>query len=1029
MILQLCRLILNRRVATFMLFVGLSLFGVLSYLELPLSLLPNIEFPKLSIVTLYENASPEEVESMVSKPISQLLGTIHGVDRVESNTKEGYSFVTLKFKQGTSMSYAILEVREKLDLLRDTLPHDTSKPLITKFDPSKKAFMEIVYSMKGDRDEQTLRSFVNDSIKLHFERIDGIALVEVNGGFEKEILIEVDPKRLSSYNIQISELSQLIKMNNKNYPAGQLPFGKKDLPVRLIGEFGSIESLKEMIIQSNENGAYTRLSDIATISERFKERMGFSKFNGKEAVILSLYLEPGKNTVLLAKEVKDTVTKLNDIYLTQVVGEVCYDDSIFIKETIHGLYFNLILGAVLAFLTLLMILKNYQSPLILLFALPLTLFPSFFIFRCLGIGLNMMSLGGLALGIGMLFDASNVVISAIEKNLRSFSKLDEAIASGVNEVFNSIFAAAATTVIVFLPIGFIESSLGLIFREMAISIVILIVCSFFTAIAFIPLAASYLYQFRSDSDLRFYLFRVYNEEKLIHYYLKLLSYILEKRKIFFTVIFIVLLVSISLFYFIKKEYIPRVDSGEIVLNVTLPIGSSLENTSRYIDSLESILLSNINTKAIFTKIGCEEENIRMNPKAMTDTNQAEIKLILADDRDISSDELIESLENSFPKKNGIGLHFEKKENVLGELLSDSGDKIVYHVLGENLNELNSFASQFRSRLINIPKIQWIHLGNDTVKTEFQIHFDQIKMAKFGFTNANVASFLKIALKGVNSSEYQNGNSSLRIRLGMLDDSVNKIEKIRQMTLLSPSHHLVSLGQFLNFSSKETQAEILRIGNRRVNEIEIGIKGDKSEMKTSIDSIIEELNDSTNLNIIEAGEKEQLHKSLKDIVLSLLLALILIFMLLSGQFESYKTSFMMLVSIPLVLIGTFPALLITGKSLNVSSFMGFILLMGVVVDNASLFFEYFQHNLKEYLDPKVALFESSQTVLRPILMNNITTILGMMPIALSLTKGSEFQAPLGIVVISGLFTSFLLSLFVLPILFYTIEKQKLVRDVS
>jgi HAE1 family hydrophobic/amphiphilic exporter-1 len=1029
MISALCKLILKAKTASLMVFAGVCLFGVLSLRDIPLSLLPNIDFPQLTIVTSFANSSPEEVENIISKPISQLVGTIQGVEKVESNSKEGYSFVHLRFKNGTEMSYALLEVREKLDLIRDMLPADASKPLISKFDPTKRAFMEIVFSSKGLGEKRKLRSFINDYVKLYFERIDGVALVEITGGYEKEIFVEIDPDRMSAYAVAPGDLKYIISTNNKNYPAGQLPFGNKELPVRMIGEFTSGASLESLIIKGTDTGANTRLGDISTIVEKYKERKGYAKYNGEDAVILSLYREPGKNTVKLAEEVASVTNQVNETFQKDIHGAISFDESIFIKDSLNGLYLNLILGAILAYIALLIILKNYQSPTILLCAIPITLLPSFLVFRYLGIGFNMMSLGGLALGIGMLFDSSNVVLSAIERNLPLHKKLEDAIYSGTMEVFSSVFSATSTTIIVFLPIGFIKSTLGMIFREMAISIVITLVFSLITAITFIPLIASYLYKYRNQTVKDFFLFHIYNEEKIIIFYHRYLSFFLDAKKTFLLLLIALFIFSLSLIPFIEKEYMPRIDTGEVIIHVDLPSGSDLATLTSYVEYLESILTKEKAIKAILANIGGDDENLRLNPSAITETNRAEIKLLLSDERNITSQDFAKALRKKIPTNEGISLTFETKENVLGELLSDKRDEIVYHIVGDELDALEEVGRSLKLRVQSFMGVQSVKLGQDTKTTEYQIGYDQTKMAKYGFTNSNVSTFIKIALKGIHSSEIQSGGIAIPIRVGMRKNASDSIEKIKHLRILAPNGENVYLDQFVHFSKKDTEADILRIGNQRVNLLSIGIDENIRDTKGTIESMISNFKLGGEMKIKASGEKEKLNESLRDVVLSFLLALLLIFMLLSGQFESYLTAAVMLVTIPLIFIGTFPALLVSGKSLNISSFMGFILLMGVVVDNASLYFEYFHLFLKETRDPRKALFKATGTVLRPILMNNATTILGMLPIVLSLSKGSEFQAPLGIVVVSGLLTSVLLSLFVIPILFYSMEQARRKKLVS
>ncbi|TGL61192.1 efflux RND transporter permease subunit [Leptospira ognonensis] len=1022
MISDLIKLILERRIASLMFYLGVCLFGLIALKDIPLSLLPNIEFPQLTIITSFPNASAEEIESIITKPISQIVGTIQGVEKVESNSKEGNSFVYLRFKNGTDMGYAILEIREKLDLIRDVLPYEASKPLVSKFDPTKKAFLEIVFNSEALGDEKNLRGFINEQIKLYFERIDGIALVEIRGGHEKEIFVEIDPKRLRAYKIQANELPQLISSNNKNFPAGHLPFGNKDLPVRLLGEFKTKNHLENLIIQSQET-SYTKLGDISKITETYKTRSGFAKYNGKEAVILSLYREPGKNTVKIAEEVGLVVNQINRTYSKEIKGVISYDESIFIKESLNGLYLNLVIGAILAYFALLIILKNFESPSILLFTIPVTLLPSFLVFRSLGIGFNMMSLGGLALGIGMLFDSSNVVLSGIERNLKTKSKLNDSILAGTMEVLPSVFSATTTTIIVFLPIGFIKSTLGIIFREMALSIIITLTFSLMTAILFIPLLASYLYKYRKTVTSNIFIFKIYQEEKIIKIFHRFLSSLIKAKTLFLSTLLLLFFLSLMLIPWLTKEYMPSIDTGVISIQIELPPGSDLDSLSQFVAYLETSLLQDRSIESILTTLGGSEENLRLNPTAVAESNEAEMILQLRESRNETTKEVVERFRNRLSKFEGVKVIFEARENVLGELLSEKKSILVFDIISDELAELAETGALLKDKLLTLSGVFWVTLGSETKASEYQINYDQSKMARFGISNSQVSTFVKLSLKGLHASDLQVNGTSIAIRLGIQKGSSDSIEKIQNLQFVAPNGESVYLGQFINISKRAVDTNIFRIANQRVNHVRIGFDEEVDQLKKEIQTLINRYAEKSEIKIRSGDENEKLGDSFREVLLSFLLALFLIFMLLSGQFESYLTSFVMLATIPLIFIGTIPALLISGKSLNISSFMGFILLLGVVVDNATLYFEYFHLFLKESTDPEKALLKATSTVLKPILMNNSTTILGMLPILFSISKGSEFQAPLGIVVVFGLLTSVILSLFVIPILFLIIEKRK------
>lgn len=1009
--------LLRRQVASLMFFSGLCLFGLLSLREIPLSLLPNIEFPKLTIITSYPNSSPGEIENLISKPIAQVVGTIQGVEKVESISKEGYSFVHLRFKNGTDMNFALLEAREKLDLIRDQLPYDSSKSIITRFDPSSSAFMEIVFSPRALGDQKKLRQWIEDKIKLYYERIDGIALVQVVGGFEKEILIEIDPSRLNSYQVQPIELSQLISSNNKNYPAGQLPFGKKDLPVRAIGEFKTSFDLENLVVRGADTGRGVKLSDFSSIYERYKERTGIARYNGDESVILYLYKEPGKNTVSLANEVKNVTNNVNDLFKNEINAVISFDESIFIVESINGLYANLIIGAILAYVSLLLILKNFQSPTLLLLAIPVTLLPSFLVFYEMGIGFNMMSLGGLALGVGMLFDSSNVVISAIERNLSLGKNLVDSIIEGTEEVVGSVVSATSTTIIVFLPIAFIKSTLGIIFREMAFAIVITLSFSLIIALTFIPLLASLLYRKRKFDSNFISKFSFYDEDKITKVYHKGLRKVLEAPKYYLLLLFSLFAFSLSLLPYIEKEFIPRIDTGEIIIHIKMPQGTGLEALDEYVKYVESIIKADPIVKSYLSNLGGEEENLKSNPNAITNSNEAELRVLLVDDRVRSTTEIVNDLKSKISISNEIQVDFKTKENILGDILAEKKEVIEYQILGEDIELMDSSAKALAKKLEKLPGVEWVRSGLEDKGIEYNLEFDQLKMAKYGLSYTNVSSFVKIALKGIAVSKMDNKDLAIPLRIGMQKANVNSEEKLGRLRIQTPYGENISLNQFLTFSKSDNLTSIHRNGNLRVNAITVGINPMFKNLKREIQSTIDAFPRSEEIKIEAAGEKAKLDESLKDVTLSFFLALLLIFMLLAGQFESYRSSLIILISIPLIFIGTFPALFMSSKSLNVSSFMGFILLMGVVVDNASLFYEYFHLFLKQFNDPEAALFQATQVVIRPIIMNNTTTILGMLPIVFTLSKGSEFQAPLGVVVISGLLTSVILSLFVIPSIVY------------
>ncbi|WP_411821940.1 efflux RND transporter permease subunit [Leptospira sp. 'Mane'] len=1020
------RFILKRKVATSMFYGGFLIFGALSLRDIPISLLPNIEFPRLSIITTYSNASPAEMENLITKPISEIVGTIQGVVKVESESIEGYSFVHLSFKNGTDIHFSLVEVREKLDLIRDFLPQDASKPLISRFDPNKSSFMEVVFFVNGLSDDHSLRQFVEENLKVYLDRVDGVAAVQISGGHRKEVFIEIDPERMNSFRISPQDLRSLISINNKNYPAGQLPFGKKDLLVRAIGEYNSTIEVGNTIAFFNEGSGPVYISDFSNVKEQYLDRRGLARYNGKECIVAYIYKEPGKNSVQIAENVSNALSFIQTQFKKEVSLEVVYDESDFIKQSINNLFLSLIIGAVLAFLALLIILKNLQSPSLLLLAIPVTLFPSFLFFKFAGISFNMMSLGGLALGVGMLFDSSNVVLSAIERNLLLGKELTNAILDGGKEVATSILSATLTTIIVFLPITFLKSTLGIVFSEMALAIVVTLSMSLVVSLTFIPLAASFLYKTRKTLNSKKSKFQLYDEEKLIKGYHAFLKDIIANPNIYLLGMIALLVFSFTLIPFIQKEFLPKVDTGEFEMVVTLPRGTDLSTMSDFVSYLEGELLKDKQVARVVTNIGGEEENLKINPNAIVDPNKASLRVVLQEEKDIKTSDFISIFRKKLIIDPSYEISFNTRDNMLGDLLGRKKGNIEFLLIGNDLESIQEFGIKLKNRLLSKMSVLDVKLGMDTKNTEYHLKFNQVKMSRYGLTNAAVSTFVRIALKGLTSSSMKISGMETKIRIGMEEKYTDSLEKLKRLKIRTPSGENISLEQFVEIKEEKNLSSIMRRGNFRINPIQVTLDPKMIKAESEIKSMIQSWKLPEGIKLQFAGEDEDMDSSFKEVIFSFLLALLLIYMLLSAQFESYSSSFLMLFSVPLIFIGTFPALILGGKSLNISSFMGFILLMGVVVDNASLFFEYYRLFLEEKKDRLSAILASSEAVFKPVIMNNTTTILGMLPIVFELGKGSEFQAPLGVVVVSGLFTSTLLSLFVIPLLFYKFNKSKMLH---
>ncbi|TGK43532.1 efflux RND transporter permease subunit [Leptospira andrefontaineae] len=1016
----------ERPVSVLMGWTAVILFGIIALGKIKITLLPEISFPRVTVITDYPNASPQEVENMITKPLTDSIGTVGGIEKITSESLEGLSIITVQFSFNVSVDYAIIELREKIDLIRDALPQEAGKPIATRFDPSASSFQEIAIFPKSEEDSKSIRTFVRDNVKVYLERIEGMAYVQISGGFEKEVKVEIDSEKMNAYGISIPDIKRYVTSSNINSPAGSLQVGNKDLLLRTIGEYSSLQDIRDTIVGSNQQGVPIDLASFSEIKTLYKERTGISRYNGKDCVILYLYKESGKNAVELSERVSQELVSVNERFKDKLKAKVVYDEAVFIKDSVSGLVSSLIVGALLAFLILVFIIRNLKTPFILLSIIPTSLLATFLCFYVTGISLNMMSLGGLALGIGMLFDTSNVIFSSIERNLEKGKGVSDAAVQGANEVIGSVVSATLTTVIVFLPIIFIKSFIGILFSEMAVAIVISILVSFIASISIIPTLYVTLQNFSIESpwlEKNVFLKSESIYEQILGNYEKRISEYLDNPKKLIFYLGLGLLLSLQFICVLPKEFMPNVDNGEFTIHIETPQGTSLQKTTDITESMERTLSENSSIEHLISKIGYEKDDFIAKKKGGAGSNKATIRVILKDNSRASTKGLIEKYRNKFNSLSGVKIIYENGGDIVANILSPEAGRLNLEIHGEDLLTLRNIGSSIIQKIQSAKAAVDIRSSMEETRKEYAIEFDPVKATSLNLTNEYLAGYVRTANFGSNITRVKLDGEELDVRISFRKKDIDSVEKFFYMNVKTPTGELVRLSQIGEIKEIDSQSSVLRSGNSRINAIYGELKED-SDIST-IESIVSSIKLPPGYSIRFGGEKENIEKSYKDLLFAFLMAALLIYMLLASQFQSLKVSLVMICTIPLMFIGIFPGLFLFGKSFNISAFLGLVLLLGVVVDNASLYYEYLILMKKEGLSNKKAALESGKIVLRPILMNNLTSMLGLLPVVFELQRGAEFQSPMAIVVIIGLLSSFVFSLFLLPVFFYRLHSINII----
>ncbi len=1017
----------NRPVTVLMLFIALVVIGIVSYQGLGLDLLPDMSFPISAVMVSYPGVAPEEIETLITIPLEEAVSTIHRIDSLNSSSREGSSMVLLSFQWGTNMDIANLEIREKIDQVKNVLPDGAGDPTVFKFDPSMMPVM--VLGMSSEQYElHELQKFAQDIVKPRLERLEGIARATVSGGLEREILVSVDNERLRANQLTLDQVVMSLRSENINLPAGTLREGNVDFLIRTLGRFRNIEDIKNVVI-STPQGNQIYLKEIAGVSDTFKEQSTISYINGMPSISFDLQKESGTNTVIVANRVNNEIQSINDILPGDLRMSIAFDSSEFIKKTIAEVTNMLLIGAILAMLVLYVFLQNIKSTLIIGLTIPISIITTFTLLYFADLTLNMMTLGGLALGIGMLVDNAIVVLENIFRHRELGEQASLASDQGANEVKEAITASTLTTIAVFLPVVYVSGIAGELFKTMGLTITFSLLMSLFVALTLIPMLSSRQVQTRSKfvgketsgndeqgldkSKLstkkagkgRFFNF-------IIQEYSYLIDWALRHRGFVIIVAIVILVGSFFLVPIIGTEFMPALDQGNFNVNISLPVGTNFEVTKEIVTEIENNVKKVPEVKDVFASVGGNSMGMGIG---MSGSNSGTImvNLIELNNRERDSKEIIADLRNKIGEYPDTQIRFSEQ----GFSFS-SGSPLSINITGDSIDELDYIANTIIGILSEVEGAYDLQSSVDEVRPELHIDIDREKANLYGLSAGQIASTIQDALLGKVASYYQEEGDQFDITVKLDKNNRDELQELENM--------IISSGYGLQIPLKEI-AEV-RIGtgpqtiNRENQQRQVTVTGNVSGR--FLGNVIQDAREKLTSLVLPdgyhytfAGENQEMIESFQNLFFALLLSILLVYMIIAAQFESLLFPFAVIFSIPFALIGVVIALILSGASLNVLSFIGLIMLAGIVVNNAIVLIDYINQLRKKGLGRNEAIIQGGKIRLRPILMTTFTTILAMVPMALGTGEGAEMRAPMAITIIGGLTSSTFLTLIIIPI-FYT-----------
>jgi HAE1 family hydrophobic/amphiphilic exporter-1 len=1054
---------ISRPVTVTMFMVASVVFGYVAFDRLPINLLPDISYPTLTIRTEYPGTAPGEVENLISKPVEEAVGIISGVIRTSSVSRPGISDVILEFDWDTNMDFASLEVREKLDML--TLPIGAESPLLLRFDPSLDPIMRI--ALAGDESLIALRLFAEERLKQELEPLDGVASVQVSGGLEEEIQINVEEGRLAALGIPVTQVTERMAQENVNLTGGMLKDGESEFLVRTLNEFKTPDEMRDIII-GMRGQAPIQLKDVAEIRKGHKDRNIITHLDGEESVEIAVYKEADKNTVTVAETVKENLKHIMEEFKQYNVPlnmTVVNDQSLFIQNSVDEVLKTAILGGILAILVLYLFLRRMKSTVIISLTIPISIVVTFFFMYLANVSLNIMSLGGLALGVGMLVDNAIVVLESIDRyRRRDLSQMDAAD-KGTTEVGQAVIASTLTTVCVFIPIIFVEGIAGQLFNDQALTVTFSLLASLIVALTLIPMLSSRQIQSTSSesattssqvpskkSALKRFKSRVFMElpaffinlfqtllskiskffnqllkpiytvfddslKRLTEFYPKLLSTVLKHRLKLLVTTFLLFILSLFSVRIIGTELIPEMSQGEFFVDILLPIGTPLEETEKVISEMATLANGIPGISSVYSISGTAAQMGFSATELRENLGQLHIQLKTRDDRQVEQ-QIMDNLRERFASFAGLEYKISRPT------LFSFRTPIEVEVRGYNLQELERLSLTLTQEMRNIPGLRDVKASTEGGNPEVQIVFNRRRLAHVGLDVATIGNIIRNKVMGEVSTELNRQDRKVDIRVRAREEDRNNVEDLRRLVVNTDGSVPITLSAVADINLERGPSEIRRIDQERVALVSANLKGrDLGSVSQDIQNVIDRMQLPPDFRVRIGGQQREMVTSFDSMMLAIALAIFLVYLVMASQFESLVQPFIIMFTIPFALIGVILTLLITGTPISVVVLIGLIMLAGIVVNNAIVFIDYINQLRRRGLTKREAIKQAGQVRLRPILMTTVTTVLGLLPMALGFGEGAELRTPMAITVIGGLLTGTLLTLVVIPTVYDVVVREK------
>lgn len=1009
---------LRHRVTVTMVVAVILIFGVIAFEGLGLDMLPDIDSPYVSVVTSYSGVSSEDIEESITRPLEQWIATVSNVKQLNSISQEGMSTIMVEFESGTNLDFAAQDIRDRIGQFEQYLPTGANQPMVVKFNFADMPIM--MYGVTGGkRDLIDLKDYLDDEVATRLERLEGVASVVVFSSEEMEVLVNVDKGKLESRGLSITQVVGAIQASNINLPSGYIDERHSEFLIRTMGEFKQVNEIAGVVVGAGRRGEPVFLRDIATVEETHKEVRNLVRVLGRKGVHVIVTKSSGANTVLVARRVKETLEEIKPTLDPDLTISVGMDFSDIIERMVSTSSSTVVVGGILAMLLIFFFLRNLRPTIAIGVAIPLSIIVTFIALYLSGFTLNLITLGGLAVGVGMLVDNAVVVIENIFRHIELGKSPLESARIGTSEVGTAIIASTLTTIAVFFPMGLSSGMSGEMSRELAVAVSFSLLASLFVALTIIPLLASWLFKTRKEAGKGALDLGRKRFSKAREWYRVRLRWALMHRRLVVASVVVVFVLSIVLAANLGGEFMPQSDQNMILLKLSMPVGTNLAETDRVIRYAESRAIKDPNVISTMVQVGADE-NEGGGASAMSAAGSHEAILFAylktSSQRDVSDQQILEQWRRHLPQMQSGRV---QSINMGSSMMGTSTSPIEFAFFGRDLETLDAVAHRVAGAIKDIEGIRDVQTSMEERKPEIRLMLRKEELSRLGLTPYDVSSQVRAMTIGTVASRMHFKGEERDIRVRLREDDRASLNQLRQLPIVTARGDKVYLAQIADFVRSTGPVRITR--ENQVRKVSVTANYFDRDLTRIIKDIMAA--SGPILNSLPEGYFSEMGGQFKDMqeafstmLLALLLAVVLVYAVMASQFESFKYPFIIMFTIPLAFIGTAVLLALTGKNVNLPSIMGFVMLGGIVVNNGIVMVDYINQLIREGRNTLESVLEGAVVRLRPILITALSTILGMLPMAVSTSEGSAMRSPMAIALIGGLLASTLLTLFVVPILY-------------